>query len=133
LLSGSGEQARFAAWYRGSNPESPQVVQGRFGVATVRIKAISLLADNVASVRFMKESRKGEETRVTHWVSTLTFSLPTRQCPPPTVSSIPSASWSRNIAPIRRSCHETFRPLDDIGLGIRGAGAGAATAGTGST
>lgn len=74
LLSGQGEQARFAAWYRGSNPESPQVVQGRFGIATVRIKAISLLADNVASVRFMKESRKGEETRVTHWVSTLTFS-----------------------------------------------------------
>ncbi|MDO8360592.1 MAG: VirB8/TrbF family protein, partial [Devosia sp.] len=58
LLSGQGEQARFAAWYRGSNPESPQVVQGRFGIATVRIKAISLLADNVASVRFMKESRK---------------------------------------------------------------------------
>lgn len=77
LLSGSGEQARFAAWYRGSNPESPQVVQGRFGVATVRIKAISLLADNVASVRFMKESRKGEETRITHWVSTLTFSYAT--------------------------------------------------------
>ena len=68
------EQARFAAWYRGSNPESPQVVNGRFGIATVRIKAISLLADNVASVRFLKESRKGEETRVTHWVATLTFS-----------------------------------------------------------
>ena len=74
LLSGQPEQARFGAWYRGANPESPQVVNGRFGIATVRIKAISLLADNVASVRFLKESRKGEETRVTHWVATLTFS-----------------------------------------------------------
>jgi type IV secretion system protein VirB8 len=74
LLSAQPEQARFAAWYRGSNPEGPQVVNGRFGIATVRIKAISLLADNVASVRFLKESRKGEETRVTHWVATLTFS-----------------------------------------------------------
>jgi type IV secretion system protein VirB8 len=90
LLSGSGEQARYAAWYRGSNPESPQVVQGRFGVATVRIKAISLLADNVASVRLMKESRKGEETRVTHWVSTLTFSY----------ANAPMSSADRLINPL---------------------------------
>ena len=90
LLSGQGEQARFAAWYRGSNPESPQVVQGRFGVATVRIKAISLLADNVASVRFMKESRKGEETRITHWVSTLTFSY----------ANAPMSSADRLINPL---------------------------------
>ena len=90
LLSGQGEQARFAAWYRGSNPESPQVVQGRFGVATVRIKAISLLADNVASVRFMKETRKGEETHVTHWVSTLTFSY----------ANAPMSSADRLINPL---------------------------------
>ena len=55
LLSSQAEQARFAAVYRGSNPESPQVLHGRFGVAEVRIKAISLLADNLASVRFLKE------------------------------------------------------------------------------
>jgi type IV secretion system protein VirB8 len=71
LLSGQGEQARF-------------------GVATVRIKAISLLADNVASVRFMKESRKGEETRVTHWVSTLTFSY----------ANAPMSSADRLINPL---------------------------------
>ncbi|MEI5668474.1 virB8 family protein [Bosea sp. CCNWLW174] len=73
LLSSQSEQARFAAVYRGSNPESPQVLHGRFGVAEVRIKAISLLADNLASVRFLKESRKGEEVKVTHWIATLTF------------------------------------------------------------
>jgi type IV secretion system protein VirB8 len=74
LLSAPAEQARFAACYRGSNPESPQIVHGRFGVATVRVKAISLLSDNVASVRYLAENRKGEETRVTHWIATLTFS-----------------------------------------------------------
>ena len=73
LLSSQPEQARFAALYRGSNPESPQVLHGRFGVAEIRIKAISLLADNLASVRFLKESRKGDETKVTHWIATLTF------------------------------------------------------------
>ena len=48
---------------------SPRCVSRRFAVA-----------DNVASVRLMKESRKGEETRVTHWVSNRTFPTPTRRC-----------------------------------------------------
>jgi type IV secretion system protein VirB8 len=74
LLSAPAEQMRFAAWYRGSNPESPQALYGRLGIAIVRIKAISLLSDNVASVRYLTESRKGEETRTTHWIATLTFS-----------------------------------------------------------
>ena len=74
LLSAPAEQARFAAWYRGSNPESPQVLHGRFGVSAIRIKAISLLSDNVASVRYLAESRKGEEVRIAHWIATLTFS-----------------------------------------------------------
>ena len=42
------------------------------------------------SVRFMKESRKGEETRITHWVSTLTFSY----------ANAPMSSADRLINPL---------------------------------
>jgi type IV secretion system protein VirB8 len=90
LLSAPPEQARFAARYRGSNPESPQVLHGRQGVATVRVKAISLLSDNVASIRYLTESRKGEETRTTHWIATLTFSY----------VNAPMASTDRLINPL---------------------------------
>jgi type IV secretion system protein VirB8 len=90
LLSAPPEQARFAAWYRGSNPESPQVLHGKFGVATVRVKAISLLSDNVASVRYLTESRKGEETRTAHWIATLTFAY----------VNAPMASTDRLINPL---------------------------------
>ena len=90
LLSAPPEQARFAAWYRGSNPESPQVLHGKFGVATVRVKAISLLSDNVASVRYLTESRKGDETRTTHWIATLTFAY----------VNAPMASTDRLINPL---------------------------------
>lgn len=90
LLSAAPEQARFAAWYRGSNPESPQVLHGRLGVATVRVKAISLLTDNVASVRYLTESRKGDETRTTHWIATLTFAY----------VNAPMASTDRLINPL---------------------------------
>jgi type IV secretion system protein VirB8 len=75
LLSDGAEQARFAAYFRGSNPESPQVAYGRSGTAEVRIKTISLLGPSLASVRFLRETRKGEETRTTHWIATITFEV----------------------------------------------------------
>jgi type IV secretion system protein VirB8 len=75
LLSGQGEQQRFAAYYRGSNPESPQVVYGRSGVAEVRIKTISLLGPGLASVRYLRETRKGEDVKTSHWIATVTFDI----------------------------------------------------------
>ena len=61
LLSTQSEQTRFSSLYRGSNPDSPQVAYGRSGVAEIRIKAISLLGPNLASVRFLRETRRGDE------------------------------------------------------------------------
>lgn len=75
LLSEGPEQNRFAALFRGSNPESPQVVYGRSGIAEIRIKTISLLGPNLASVRFLRETRKGEETKTSHWIATITFEV----------------------------------------------------------
>lgn len=75
LLSDGSEQNRFAAFFRGSNPESPQVAYGRSGIAEIRIKTISLLGPNLASVRFLRETRKGDETRTSHWIATITFEV----------------------------------------------------------
>ncbi|KIU27263.1 conjugal transfer protein TraJ [Methylobacterium radiotolerans] len=73
LLSSGPEQVRFATLYKGSNPESPQVAFGRSGIAEIRIKAISLLGPHLASVRYLRESRRGDETKVSHWIATLAF------------------------------------------------------------
>ena len=74
LLSTQPEQTRFAAMYRGSNPESPQNVYGRIATARIDIASISLINQNVVSVRYMRTTTRGEEVRTTHWVATLTFS-----------------------------------------------------------
>lgn len=74
LLSTQQEQARFAGMYRGSNPESPQNVYGRAATARIDIASISLINQNVVSVRYMRTTTRGEEVRTTHWVATLTFS-----------------------------------------------------------
>jgi type IV secretion system protein VirB8 len=73
LLSSPGEQQRFAQVYRGSNPESPQVAYGRTGLAEVRIKTISLLGPNLASVRYLRDVRRGDELKTSHWIATITF------------------------------------------------------------
>ena len=73
LLSAAPEQLRFAAVYRGSNPESPQQVYGRSAVARVTIKSISAINKNVIAVRYLREVRRGEEVKTTHWIATLTY------------------------------------------------------------
>ncbi len=74
LLSTQAEQQRFAALYRGSNPESPQNIYGRTATARINIVSISLINLHVVSVRYIRTVTRGEDVRTTHWVATLTFS-----------------------------------------------------------
>jgi type IV secretion system protein VirB8 len=73
LLSGAPEQVRFASYYSGKNPESPQIVYGRNAVARINIKSISAINKNVVAVRYLREIRRGEETKTSHWIATLTY------------------------------------------------------------
>ena len=60
-MSGPDEQKRFASFYRGPNPQSPQAFY-RNATAKITIKSISLVNDNVTSVRYLRTVTKGEET-----------------------------------------------------------------------
>lgn len=73
LLSTQAEQQRFAALYRGSNPESPQNIYGRNATVRISIVSISLINPHVVSVRYIRTVTRGEDVRTTHWVATLTF------------------------------------------------------------
>lgn len=73
LLSGAPEQVRFASYYSGKNPESPQVVYGRAATARITIKSISAINKNVVAVRYLREVRRGEENKTSHWIATLTY------------------------------------------------------------
>ncbi|WP_208434417.1 virB8 family protein [Bartonella taylorii] len=74
LLSSPEEQNRFARWYAGLNPESPQNIYQNM-IATVTIKSISFLSKDLIQVRYYKTVRElnGKEN-ISHWVSILNFS-----------------------------------------------------------
>ncbi len=74
LLSTQAEQTRFASLYRGSNAESPQNIYGRAATARIDIASISLINQNVVSVRYMRTITRGDDVRTTHWVASLTYS-----------------------------------------------------------
>ncbi len=90
LLSTQAEQTRFAALYRGSNAESPQNIYGRAATARIDIASISLINQNVVSVRYMRTITRGDDVRTTHWVATLTYSY----------ANAPMSSTDRLVNPL---------------------------------
>ncbi|WP_019220057.1 virB8 family protein [Bartonella florencae] len=74
LLSSPKEQNRFAKWYAGNNPESPQNIYQNMTV-TVAIKSISFLSKDLIQVRYYKTVRElNDKETISHWVSILNFS-----------------------------------------------------------
>lgn len=90
LLSTQAEQKRFAALYRGSNPESPQNIYGRSASARIAIVSIALINPHVVSVRYIRTVTRGDEVRTTHWVATLTFAY----------ANAPMSSTDRLVNPL---------------------------------
>ncbi|UZO95025.1 Channel protein VirB8 (plasmid) [Roseomonas mucosa] len=60
LMSAPIVQNQYAAEFRGSNPNSPQVILGRDGTASVRWVSTSMLGPKLAQVRFVQLERKGD-------------------------------------------------------------------------
>ena len=60
IMSTAAVQLQYANWYRGSNPQSPQVVLGRTGVATASWVSTSFIGPKLAQVRYILAERKGD-------------------------------------------------------------------------
>ncbi|MGE4409601.1 MAG: virB8 family protein [Sphingobium sp.] len=75
LMSAPAEQERFAEWYRGRNPNSPQNVYGDRATAKIKIKTIALIGKHVMQVRYVRTVTRGEHVSKSDWIATLTYSF----------------------------------------------------------
>jgi type IV secretion system protein VirB8 len=75
LMSASAEQQRFVDGYGRSSGTSPHVVYKGGATSRVSVKSISMLAKNVAAVRYLRTVTRGDEVKTTHWIATLTISF----------------------------------------------------------
>lgn len=74
LMSTADVQQLYADWFKGSNPQSPQVLLGRGGSSTVNWVSTSFLGPKLAQVRFTQQERKGDTLlAVKHMVATIGF------------------------------------------------------------
>lgn len=60
LMSTADVQQQYAAWFKGSNPQSPQVVLGRTGQAALSWVSTSFIGPKLAQVRYVLSERKGD-------------------------------------------------------------------------
>lgn len=73
IMSTPDEQQRWAAFFRPSNPASPQTAYGPGAEAQVAVRAVSFVAPNVANVRFRREVRQGGQATASDWIATVAF------------------------------------------------------------
>ena len=74
LMSTADVQLQYTDWFKGSNPQSPQVLLGRSGMAVVNWVSTSFLGPKLAQVRFIQQERKGDALlAVKHMVATIGF------------------------------------------------------------
>ena len=60
IMSTPDVQQQYAEWFRGSNPQSPQVVLGRTGQAALSWVSTSFIGPKLAQVRYVVSERKGD-------------------------------------------------------------------------
>ncbi|MBI1198932.1 MAG: virB8 family protein [Phenylobacterium sp.] len=73
IMSTPAEQQRWGDAFRPTNPQSPQVALGPAGEAQVDIRAISFVADGVASVRFHRTVSQGARVAESDWIATVAY------------------------------------------------------------
>lgn len=79
LMSGDEEKARFTQYFGRSNPASPQLVFKDTPMASIGIRSISFINDNVAEIHYARTvySHVGDPL-VSNYVATLTYTITNR-------------------------------------------------------
>jgi type IV secretion system protein VirB8 len=73
IMSTPAEQQRWADTFRPANPASPQVIWGDQAESLIALRAISFVSPQVASLRFHRTVRQGQQTTDSDWIATIAF------------------------------------------------------------
>ena len=74
-LSSREEQARWTAFYKKDNPDSPQNQFGANDSVFVAIRSVAFISPNVAQVRFVKRLERDQQVIETPAIATITFDV----------------------------------------------------------
>lgn len=73
LMSEGQTLKEFQELWSAQNPDNPSIKLGSKSSIDVKIKSVSFLNDKTASVRFLKETREHDQTKISHWNAIVQF------------------------------------------------------------
>jgi len=73
LMSGDAALKEFRDLWGQNNPDNPSIKMGKKTAVDVKIKSVSFINDNIASVRFIEEKRSPEGLKISHWNAVIEF------------------------------------------------------------
>jgi len=73
LMSGGPALKEHQALWSAQNPDNPSIKLGGNSYIDIKIKSVSFLNENTASVRFLKETSENERQKTSHWNAIIAF------------------------------------------------------------
>jgi len=73
LMSGGQALKEYQQLWAGKNPDNPSVKLGQKASIDIKIMSVAFLNDKTATVRFQREQRENDQTRISQWNAVIEF------------------------------------------------------------
>ncbi len=73
LMSQGVDVLVYQIMWNGKNPHNPSMVLGRKAAIDIKIQSVSFLNDKTASLRFQRELKENNQTKVSYWTAIIDY------------------------------------------------------------
>lgn len=73
LMSHGQALEEYQQIWNGKNPNNPSVVLGRKAAIDIKIQSVSFLNDKTASIRFQRELKENNQTKISYWTAIVDY------------------------------------------------------------
>ena len=73
LMSQENALKEYQQLWNGKNPNNPSIVLGRKAAIDIKIQSVSFINDKTASVRFQRELKENNQTKVSYWTAIVDY------------------------------------------------------------
>jgi type IV secretion system protein VirB8 len=73
LMSQGSALQEFQQLWNGKNPNNPSIVYGRKAGIDIKIQSVSFLNEKTASIRFQRELKENNQTKISHWTAIIDY------------------------------------------------------------
>lgn len=73
LMSQGAALQEYQQLWNGKNPNNPSIVLGRKAAIDIKIQSVSFLNDKTASIRFQRELKENNQTKISYWTAIIDY------------------------------------------------------------